>query len=170
MIACRWRALFASALTKSGLDIAFKRYLMNGGNPRRRRSAMTTLDHGVDLVGRAGEDGLDRAIGKILHPTIQSKTSCGAQGPTPVPNALNPPLDADAYAFPLIQWSPPRCLTHVIWLAAPVWHIQEQRAAIYAATCCCQAVRTRMASAWERRSSKTIGEMVLATRGPDRSP
>ena len=103
MIARRRPAPFASALTKSGLDVALERFLTKGRDIGCRRTATAPLDHCVHPGGSPSEDGLDRAIGKVLDPAVQSETPSSAQGPAPVPHTLNPSFDADAHTLSLIQ-------------------------------------------------------------------
>lgn len=92
---------FTSTLMKSGRDLTLVRGVMKGRNRRCRRPAPASLDHGVHLVGRSGEHRLDRAIGQVSHPAIQTKAARNAYGPATIPDALDSPLDPNANRFPI---------------------------------------------------------------------
>lgn len=72
---------------------------MHGCNRCGRRAAAAALEHDVHLAGRTSENGFDRAIGKISHPSVQPETAGSADGPATIPNALDPSFDPDPHAF-----------------------------------------------------------------------
>ncbi len=90
----------ASALMKSGCDLVLERCLMKGRDTGSRGAAAAALDHRVDLGGIACENRLDRAVGLVAHPSAEAEPSRSAHGPAPIPDALDPALDAHTHSLP----------------------------------------------------------------------
>jgi len=99
MIACEVVVVLPSASMESGLDLVVIGGLVQCENLGVARTAAAVLDHRIDLGGRTGEHGFDRAISFVTHPSAQSQTPGCADGPATIPNTLNSTFDANMHGF-----------------------------------------------------------------------